>query len=253
MDVKSQDPTSGAFRIPDLTALYSKPYDASMERWRQIGAVDKARHILDMVGARQSNVESILEVGCGTGAILLQFKLANFGTRLAGIEIGTSDRAEERIVSGIEMSGYNGVTIPFKDSEFDLVYATHVLEHVLHPRAFLLEMRRVSRRFVFLEVPCELHLRSSVASLQTTLDIGHFNSYTPEAFALSLETSGLTILSMKVYDHSYAVHRFDTSASKAAAKLAIRRVLLRVSKHLATRLFTYHCAALCEIGQPLKV
>jgi hypothetical protein len=36
------------FTLPDLVALYSKPYDEAMERWRAIGAIDKAAHILEM-------------------------------------------------------------------------------------------------------------------------------------------------------------------------------------------------------------
>src|ERR1700736_4075321 len=168
MEPQTGDAKPGAFGVPDLTALYSTPYDASIEGWRESGAIDKGAHILDLASSWRSDIDSVLEVGCGTGAVLRQIKSANFGRRLVGIEIGTSDRAQERIMAGIEVRGFDGITIPFDNHEFDFVYATHVLEHVPHPRGFLSEMRRVSRRFVFLEVPCELHFRSTVASLQET-------------------------------------------------------------------------------------
>jgi ubiquinone/menaquinone biosynthesis C-methylase UbiE len=253
MESSPKDANVGMFRVPDLIANYSEPYDASMLRWREIGAIDKSGHIRSLLGSWQSAIDSVLEVGCGTGAVLGQLKSANLGKRLVGIEIGTSERTKGRTGSEIEIYGYDGHTIPFNDHEFDFVYATHVLEHVPHPRALLAEMRRVSRRFVFLEVPCELHFRSNIQSLQKTLNIGHINSYAPESFALVLETSGLRILRMKTYDHSFAVHSFSSSRPKAALKLAVRRALLKANMYLATRFFTYHCAALCEIAESLKL
>src|SRR5271163_5009686 len=76
-------PNNWTFRVPDLNALYSMPYDESVERWRAICAIDKLGHIIDLAGVRQSEIESVLEVGCGTGDVLKQLKITNFGSRLA--------------------------------------------------------------------------------------------------------------------------------------------------------------------------
>ena len=64
------------------------------------------------------------------------------------IEVG-SERSKEREWFGgrVSVHGYDGVTIPYADSAFELVYSTHVLEHVADERQFLQELRRVANRF----------------------------------------------------------------------------------------------------------
>jgi len=213
------------FRPPDLEKLYNAPSSELRSAWRRLGAHDKVRNLMEVVGAHRDQIASVLEVGSGTGAVLDELSKV-LGREHLGIDVGTS--------------GYDGVTIPFDDRAFDLVYATHVVEHVRDQRGFLHELRRVARKYVYVEVPCELHVRTTQRSLQTSLDIGHINAYTPESFALLLSTSGLAVRRLEVFDHSYAVHRFHTSAVTAIAKTAIRRSLLRLHRGFATRLFTYH-------------
>ncbi len=143
---------------------------------------------------------------------------------------------------------YDGVCVPYPDEHFDFVYATHVLEHVVNERSFLHELRRVAKHLIYVEVPCELHARTSFRSLQATLNIGHINSYTPASFVLTLATSGLKPIEMELFDHSFAVHVFRSSAPKALIKIAVRRVFLALNRSMASRFFTYHCGALCEKG-----
>jgi SAM-dependent methyltransferase len=244
------------FAIPDLIALYSQPYDAVMERWRLLGAIDKADHIKEMCLSIADNIKTVLEVGCGTGAVIEQLAEHSIGSELTGIEIG--DERSKKIIQGkyadkIAIRGYDGKKIPYEDATFDFVYATHVLEHVTNERGFLHELRRVAKSYIYIEVPCELHVRTSYNDLQTSLAIGHINSYTPESFVLTLETSGLRVKDLVVYDHSFAIHRFHTSAWKAVLKTILRRSLLLISDRLASRIFTYHVGALCEKAPMLNI
>ncbi|MBS0471425.1 MAG: class I SAM-dependent methyltransferase [Proteobacteria bacterium] len=241
------------FAIPDLQELYSRPYDAADFAWREIGAIDKASNIFAMVEPFRDEITDVLEVGCGTGVVLQKLAERGLGRLLTGIEI-----AEERVAStvadrAILIVPYDGKTIPFPDASFDLVYATHVLEHVTNPRGFLLELRRVARRFVYVEVPCESTALASHGRMQPTLNIGHINAYSPMSFALQLETSGLSIRRQAIFDSSLAVHAFAGNRLKAAVKMAIRRSLLALGGKLAAGVFSYHCGALCEKGQLLNI
>jgi SAM-dependent methyltransferase len=225
-------------------------------QWRLLGASDKADHIESMAAFACTPLETVLEVGCGTGAVLDQLERRKIGSTFTGIEIGTERskrRTEGERASKIEIVGYDGRKIPFEDSSFDLVYATHVLEHVTDERGFLYELRRGARRYVYVEVPCELHFRTNYAALQDSLNIGHINAYTYRSFALTLETADLRVVKMRVFDHSYALHRFHSSALKAAVKMATRRPLLALNAKLASQFFTYHVGALCEKSTPLTI
>lgn len=245
------------FLVPDLRHFYSQPYEPQMMDWRERGAVDKANNILKMMPFLDSAPESILEVGCGTGSVLQQLAAHQVRASLAGVDIGANRSQEiEEAASkaNIAIRDYDGKRLPFEDGSFDFVYATHVLEHVPDERGFLHELRRVARRYVYVEVPCELHVRTSFAALQTTLMIGHINAYSPRSFALTLETSGLRVIRQEIYDHSLAVHRgYGRATWKAAVKMALRRSLLALNKDLASQCFTYHVGALCERSEPLTI
>lgn len=80
---------------------------------------------------------SVLEIGSGTG-----YMLERIGARypnLVGLEIEGSayDATDPRIVR------YDGKKLPFPDSSFDVIFSSHVLEHIPNIEAFIEEMARV--------------------------------------------------------------------------------------------------------------
>ena len=145
--------TTEFFRCPDLKELYSEKYGGHgrlADEWRALGAVGKASNIEYMVAGLQPSIESVLDVGCGSGVVLEQLAEKKIGNRFAGLEIGTELSQHER--EDLHIHGYDGRTIPYQDKTFDLVYATHVLEHVTDERGFLHELRRFSRNYVYSDV-----------------------------------------------------------------------------------------------------
>ena len=61
-----------------------------------------------------------------------------------------SPEARERTRHDARFETFDGVSMPFDDGSFDLVYCKQVLEHVRHPEPLLAEVRRVlaARRLV---------------------------------------------------------------------------------------------------------
>jgi SAM-dependent methyltransferase len=235
-----------SFTVPQYNAHYEGQYDDRALQWRRVGAADKTANILRLLGGKKPT--SLLEVGCGTGAVLASLAAHGLGSRHTGVDLADPSSHTDPQAKRLDLRVFDGNTLPFGNGEFEFVYASHVVEHVPEPRKMLAEMRRVASKFIYLEVPCELHLRTNRRALQQSLNIGHINAYTPESFQLLLETSGLPVSKMQVFDHSYALHRIGSGPVKAAVKAALRGGLLSLSPTLASRVFTYHCGALIELS-----
>lgn len=80
----------------------------------------------------------LLELGAGTGAQAK--KLSGFGYKVTALDIAGS---HYRNVRCFEVLEYDGVKIPFSDSSFDVVFSSHVLEHVINLDDVLKEIYRV--------------------------------------------------------------------------------------------------------------
>lgn len=232
------------FKVPPHNAHYEGRYDERALAWRRLGAADKARNVLALLGAEQP--AAVLEVGCGTGALLAALAERGCGRQHVGVDVADPSAHRDPAAAALDLRRYDGLRLPFDGRSFDLAIASHVIEHLNEPRRLLAEMARVARRWIYVEVPCELHLRTTQRALQQSLAIGHINAYTPESFQLLLETSGLAVRRMGLFDHSRATLRFHNSALAAALKQGLRGALLAASPRLASRLFTYHCGALVE-------
>jgi len=100
--------------------------------------------------------EWILDVGCGTGAILRHLSSKSY-VNLHGMDM--SNYAMNRLQEyGINTKIGRLPLIPFDDGIFDLVIASEVLEHVIRRRKFVKEICRVlkpgGRALIFVPDDC---------------------------------------------------------------------------------------------------
>jgi SAM-dependent methyltransferase len=96
---------------------------------------------------RNSGAPAVLDVGCATGA-LLAF-LRGRGWRTTGVEISPSaDYA--RTERGLDVRRQNLEDCQFPAETFDLALASHLIEHLNDPGAFLREIGRVLRPGAYL-------------------------------------------------------------------------------------------------------
>lgn len=229
---------------PRLKAEYDTYYTGAEAEWRSLAALDKARNIARLCAPVPH--ETILEIGCGDGAILAHLSREGFGRALYGIEISQSglERVREREIPRLaECRLFDGETVPYEDNTFDIAVLSHVVEHLEYPRWLLREAGRAARH-VFVEVPLEdnVLLRPDAGPHDT---VGHINWYNYKTIRRLAQTSGLEVRTHILRPSSLAVHRY-IHGWKGLFIYVPKAVLIRAMPPLARLLFTYNSSMLCS-------
>lgn len=89
--------------------------------------------------------DALLDVGCGTGALLLELASSNPQVRLAGVDPSPAmlEIARNKLPPTVKLKTGWAEQIPFEDEKFDAVVSCNVFHYVREPRAALGEMARV--------------------------------------------------------------------------------------------------------------
>ena len=232
----------GYTQSPAQAALYA--------RWRALGAIGKADHVLDLCSRAGLRAASTLEVGCGDGALLSELHRRGFGGRLAGVEITQAAVAIARSrpeIDSVEL--YDGLHLPVPDGTYELGILSHVLEHVPDPSALLAEVARACRT-VIVEVPLEDNISAKRAAKREHADeVGHLQRISRDGARSIVARAGLRVACELEDPLPLTVHRFfapgPSAQARATAKWALRAGLHRLAPSTARRLFTVHYACLC--------
>jgi SAM-dependent methyltransferase len=143
---------------------------------------------------------SVLDLGCGAGNSVEQFRNVNPDVRWVGVDVERSPEVASRRRTDAEFVTFDGVSLPFGDASFDAVYCKQVLEHVRAPAPLLAEVARVLR-------PGGL-FAGSTSQLEPFHSYSTWN-YTPYGLSLLLRDAGLSVVEMRPGIDSLAliVHR----------------------------------------------
>jgi len=107
------------------------------------------------------NFDSVLEVKCGFGVDSLIFKnnqVTLVENRADYLQECKRLLAATSVNSKIELIKSDFLNLPFKPNSFDLVWSSSLVDDVPNPKALILEMKRVSRKYVLLFASNDLHL-----------------------------------------------------------------------------------------------
>lgn len=239
-----------------LSSFYERAYtrepseSALHGRWRALGAVGKADHVIALCALARLNPASTLEVGCGDGALLCELHRRNFGGTLAGAEITEAAAAIARARPEIEtVTVFDGARLPFADAGYELGLLSHVLEHVPDPVSLLVEVARACRA-VLIEVPLEANLSARrAAKRRGSAAVGHLQRLDRRSMREIVRRADMRVAFELEDPLPLRVHLFHAQTPfaciRAAAKWALRRALHGLAPPLARRVFTLHYACLC--------
>jgi ubiquinone/menaquinone biosynthesis C-methylase UbiE len=227
--------------------LYDSYYGKNewLDRKRKLSAIDSARNIIAAT-KKLSNL-SLLDVGAGDGNVLAELSGSGIFSKMVALEISDSgiEKIKLRNISElVEIKKFNGYEISYKNKEFDLSIAIHVLEHVEHERLFLNEMGRVSKN-ILIEVPLE-HGFSISRAILNGKKTGHINFYTIETLIGLLESSGFKIIDAKVVAPSVEYEQLLYGAFKGKIKNKLRNILFKFFPTSVPKYLTYNGYVYCE-------
>jgi SAM-dependent methyltransferase len=130
----------------------------------------------------------VLDLGCGVGSSIDVFRARDPDVQWVGIDVPGSPEARERIRRDARFETFDGVSLPFEDGAFELVYCKQVLEHVRDPEPLLAEVRRVLTPGGW--------FAGSTSQLEPYHSLSLWN-YTPVGMVILLERAGLRTVELR--------------------------------------------------------
>ena len=110
-----------------------------------------------------SSLHNIMISGYGAGSEMIVARRFGF-QEIHGVEVDPAllDVTKTRLTELQEMypALYDGVTLPYKDEQFDLLVSGHIIEHTESPKDYLHEVMRVLKTggFLYIEFPSRYHI-----------------------------------------------------------------------------------------------
>lgn len=142
----------------DHYSLLYKAELASEAEWLRRCAIEKVNSIEYLLSRNNIKPVSLLELGCGTGAVILECQ-----KRQLAEDYFAMDYSEEAIhfirenSSGIKtfVDDITAADFSGRGFCFDVIVLSHVLEHLEDPRVFLQHLRQIPFSYLIAEVPLE--------------------------------------------------------------------------------------------------
>ena len=242
--------------MSDFQDFYTEGYSladpaeaARMGDWRALGARSKADHVVTLCARAGLRPRTLVEIGCGDGALLAELAARGVAGVLDGFELSppAAEIARGRGVAR-RVEVFDGADVPAEDGAYDLAVLSHVLEHVPEPMALLREAARVAPA-VLVEVPLEDNRSARREEKRAeAARIGHVQFFDRSAVHALVRVAGLTIAGELSDPLPYAHHAFFAATRgerlTAAVKTGVRHAAWRALPRVAEKAFTVHYAAL---------
>lgn len=112
-----------------------------------------ADELLEQLFAGGWRHQSVLDIGCGTGWLLRNFKRHSPGSRFFGLDVSL-EMARLTAAKMVNVSVADAISLPFKNKSFDLVLANAVYQWVFDLGQAFKEVQRVLQKRGYLMFNC---------------------------------------------------------------------------------------------------
>ena len=139
--------------------------------------------------------DSVLDIGCGTGELLVRLAAKYPAARLAGLDPVPAmlDKARRKLSDKVELGVGWANDLPWPDASFDLVVSCNMFHYITHPVEAVQEMERVLRpggKIVITDW-CDDYLACRLCNLYLRLTSrAHYKTYRQSECASLLREAG---------------------------------------------------------------
>jgi SAM-dependent methyltransferase len=217
----------------------SGKYLEATKSWHAEDAEWKAGQIKAIIDKNALGPTSIVEVGCGSGAIL--DKLSSFAD-LSGVHFEGYDISPQAIEIATRLG--NG-RIQFvqedlfaKDGKYyDVLLAIDVFEHVPDYMGFADECRRKAKYKIY-HIPLDIHVSSVLrnAFIRSRYTIGHLHYFTADSAIDTLRDTGHEIIDYVYTNVAFGLFKQHPTLKKAIANVP-RFLVSKISVPFTARVF----------------
>jgi SAM-dependent methyltransferase len=207
-------------------------YERLNPSWDTADSAWKAALILALLKRRNMKPQTVLEVGCGSGAVLASLKTALPTVQLSGWDIAAGVERFWVQYPGITFS--RGDLLDTVPSAVDLLLLLDVIEHVANPHDFLSRLRPHGQRLL-MHIPLDLSVASVLREtplLQQRRGVGHIHYFTRGLALDLLAECGYEVLDVSFTGaHTRASHSWGGRLASLA-----RRSVFALNRPVGVRL-----------------
>ena len=224
-----------------MTSIYCNgEYLKNNPTWRAEDSAWKAQQISQIIDRNKISFHSVMEVGCGAGAILtaLSFRYEDDKCSFDGYDISPQAIAMAKMNDDPRVRYFLGDPLSEeRDKHYDILLMIDVFEHVRDYMGFL-ESRKNKANYKIFHIPLDLSVSSIFRNtlLEPRRSVGHLHYFTAESALATLEDTGHEII-----DYNFTSGAIDLYRQRPKFKTAIanapRRLVSKFSIQLSARLF----------------
>lgn len=217
------------------TIYETEQYADRNPNWHEEDSPWKAKHVAEIIRKNDLDFETICEVGCGTGEILLNLAAAFPEARFSGYEISPHAyrRAKSKETNRVRFHLAN--LIEEDGPHFDILVIADVVEHVEDYISFLKSLKDRAR-YKVIHVPLDLSVQSVLRAwpiMGLRESVGHLHYFFKDSVLATLKDCGYVVL-----DYKYTASRLELPNQAFSSQLMRlpRRLLYSVNPDFAVRM-----------------
>ena len=220
---------------PTIERYLNGDYAEKNPDWDSADAIWKASKVKQILASYGSQPSSLVEIGCGSGAVLAALRDHYPKAKLAGYDISPDAQRFWNTYKALGIHFELADYLTLDEDIADVVLILDVLEHLGNPWSFLAQLRdRVN--LVVVHFPLDLSVLSVIREkplLHVRDKVGHLHYFTRNLALALMEDSGFEVL-----EASYTGAGFNGPTASLKTRIAgwVRGILSMINRDLSARI-----------------